>query len=95
MNKPKDVLAVDVFIRKTPSIVSAREKCPLNTGRFYTKRGKKLGSNTGCPLNVLEPNTGHICFQNNQEANGIEGKQQSENVQEVIKNSNYNLGQNC
>ena len=27
-------------------------------------------------------------FQNNQEADGIEGEQQSENVQEVIKNSN-------
>ena len=27
-------------------------------------------------------------FQNNQQANGIEGEQQSENVQEVIKNSN-------
>ena len=53
----------------------------------------KFGSNTGSPLNVLEPNTGHMCFQNNQQANGIEGKQQSENVQEVIKNRNYNLGQ--
>ena len=27
-------------------------------------------------------------FQNNQQANGIEGEQQSENVQEVIKSSN-------
>ena len=39
-------------------------------------------------LNVLEPNPGYIFFQNNQQANGIEGEQQSENVQEVIKNSN-------
>ena len=53
----------------------------------------KFGSNTGSPLNVLELNTGHMCFQNNQQANGIEGKQQSENVQELIKNRNYNLGQ--
>ena len=75
--------------------MSARDEYRINTGWFHTKRRKKFGSNTGCPLNVLEPNTGHICFQNNQEADGIEGKQQSENVQEVIKNSNYNLGQNC
>ena len=37
---------------------------------------------------MLEPNTGYIFFQNNHEADGIEGEQQSENVQEVIKNSN-------
>ena len=36
-----------------------------------------------------------MCFENNQQANGIQGKQQSENVQEVIKNRKYNLGQKC
>ena len=50
--------------------------------------GRNFGPKTGCPLNVLEPNTCYIFFQNNQEANGIEEEQQSENVQEVIKNSN-------
>ena len=30
-------------------------------------------------------------FKNNQQANGIDGVQQSENVQEVIKNSNQRL----
>ena len=62
---------------------------------LLARKPHDFGSNTGCPLSVLELNTGHICFQNNQQANGIEGKQQSENLQEVIKNSNYNLGQNC
>ena len=59
------------------SDVSAREKCPLNTGRFYTKRGLKF-----------RPKTGTFFFQNNQQANGVEGEQQSENMQEVTKNSN-------
>ena len=82
-------LAVDVFIIKACTLdsVSARDECALNTGRFHTKREKKFGPNTGCPLNVLEPNKGYIFFQNNQQANGIE-EQQSENVQEVIKNRN-------
>ena len=89
MNKPKGVLAVDVFIIKTPSIVSARNECPLNTSRFHTKRRKKFGLNTRCPLNVLEPNIGTFFFQNNQQPHGIEGEQKSENVHEVIlKNSN-------
>ena len=68
--------------------MSARDEYRINTGRFHTKRRKKFGSNTGCPLNVLEPSTGYIFFQNNQQANEVGGEQQSENVQEVIKNRN-------
>ena len=37
---------------------------------------------------MFEPNTGYIFLQNNQEANEVEGEQQSENALEVIKNSN-------
>ena len=37
---------------------------------------------------MLEPNTDYIFLQNNQQANEVEGEQQSENVQDVIKNSN-------
>ena len=37
---------------------------------------------------MLEPNTGYIFLQNNQQANEVEGEQQSENALEVIKNSN-------
>ena len=59
------------------------------------EEGERGGGGGRKRLPEIEPNTGHICFQNNQQANGIEGKQQSENVQEVIKNSNYNRGQNC
>ena len=36
----------------------------------------------------FRPNTGTFFFQNNQQANGVEGEQQSENMQEVTKNSN-------
>ena len=37
---------------------------------------------------MFEPNPGYIFLQNNQEANEVEGEQQSENALEVIKNSN-------
>ena len=37
---------------------------------------------------MLEPNTGYIFLQINQQANEVEGEQQSENALEVIKNSN-------
>ena len=49
---------------------------------------RNFGPNIGCPLHVLEPNTGYIFFQNSQQASGIEREQQSENVQEVIENNN-------
>ena len=68
--------------------MSAREKCPLHTGRLHTKLGKKFGLNTGCPLNILEPNIVYIFFQNNQEASGIEEEQQSVNVQDWVANNN-------
>ena len=68
--------------------MSAREKCPLHTGRFHTKLGKKFGLNTGCPLNILEPNIVYIFSQNNQEASGIEEEQQSVNVQDWVANNN-------
>ena len=37
---------------------------------------------------MLEPKTGHIFLQNNQQADEVEGEQQSGNAEEVIKNSN-------
>ena len=55
---------------------------------------QNVGTNLGLIQDVrliylsLYYNTGYNFFQNNQETDGIEGEQQSENVQEVIKNSN-------
>ena len=41
--------------------------------------------NVGWNLGLIQV---HFFFQNNQQANGVEGEQQSENMQEVTKNSN-------
>ena len=56
--------------------------------RFTQNVGTNLGLIQGVRLMYLSLIQVTFFFQNNQQANGIEGEQQSENVQEVIKNSN-------
>ena len=56
--------------------------------RFTQNVGTNLGLIQDVRLIYLSLIQVTIFFQNNQEADGIEGEQQSENVQEVIKNSN-------
>ena len=65
-----------------------------NVNNRQSRFTQNVGTNLGLIQDVrliylsLYYNTGYNFFQNNQEADGIEGEQQSENVQEVIKNSN-------
>ena len=92
MNKPKGALAVDVFIIKTPSIVSARNNTSLIQVCFTQNVGRNLGLIQGVRLMYLSLIQVTFFFQNNQQPHGIEGEQKSENVHEVIlKNSNQQL----